>query len=123
MLVLLSLYFVFLNGQTPVTMPPSPPISYCSNIGGYDISSATNRPDVFVLPPPNNLSAFVSYSLCGTINSACGEAGSPCSGTAQGCCGMCQGWTESDGAQTVCLGMLLTCALLNREVSLLKPMS
>lgn len=101
--LILSLFFVFLNGQTPVTMPPSPPVSYCSSIGGYDISGAANIPDKYTLPGSNS-TAFVAYSLCGTVSMACGEAGMPCAGTSTGCCGMCQGWVEADGPQTACLG-------------------
>jgi hypothetical protein len=92
LVVILSLLFVYLNAQSPTTMPPSPPLSYCSNIGGYDVSGAANLPDKFTLPG-NNGTSFVSYSICGTINMACGEAGMPCAGTSSQCCGMCQGWS------------------------------
>lgn len=104
------LFFAYIiNAQTPPSAAPptapSPPVSTCANIGGYDVTSASGATRVYHWQPSSETST-VSFSVCGSINTICGEPGQICSTEPSNCCGMCQSWSEADGTVGTCLGML-----------------
>jgi len=111
MFFFLYLFFILYKFQdtptAPPTLPPtspptppvapSPPVTFCSDVGGYDLSALTKTQGIFNWAS-NSADAKISWSLCTTLTGpqqqGCGESGQICSTTMTGCCGMCQTWKE-----------------------------